>query len=126
MKTAEDVSMEARQCTVSARVENVDDVVMFGDGNREGAASGRLVNEDGETIQQMKAGNSSASCIDGEQERAILAEGECALRLQRVGGAAAAAAAGGNTLGEGEAAIGETPVGQHRIFIGIVCHDENG
>jgi hypothetical protein len=126
MKTAEGVSTEARNCTISACVEDVDEVVMLDNGNRKGAASGRPVNEHGDAIQQMKAGNSSAACIDGEQEGAILAESERALRLKRVGCATAAAASAGNAPGEYEPAVGEMLVSKHLIFVSIICEDKDG
>lgn len=112
--------------SVSARIEDVDRAVAFCNRNWEGAASGLLIDEDGQTADEMEAGDGAAGCVDSEQQVVVTAESERTLRLQWISGTSASAAARGKAPFQSETSILATLIGEHLVLDRVVCHDEDG
>jgi hypothetical protein len=73
VEAAEAISVEGHDGSVSSRIEDVDCAVMFCDSDWEGATGRLLIDENWQTIEEMKAGDSAAARVDSEQQVAIFA-----------------------------------------------------
>jgi hypothetical protein len=120
------VEVKADEAACAAAVEDIDEAAGLGDGGGLGAAGGSFAEEaEGGGFVDVEDGDVAAACVDGEEEGVVLAEGERALRLKRVGGASAAAAVGvvGDAVTEG--AVGVAFEGDDFVFARVVGHDED-
>ena len=125
-EVTEPIGAEGYDGSISARIEDVDCAVVFCDRDGEGAASGLLIDEDGQTAEEMEAGDGAAACVDSEQQVVITAESERTLRLQWICGTSASAATSGKAPPQSETTIPLALVGEHLVFDSVIRHDEDG
>ena len=120
------IGAEGHDGSVSACIEDVDRAVVFCNRDWEGAACGFLIDEDGQTAEEMEAGDCAAACVDSEQQVVVTAESKLTLRLQWISGTSASAAASGKAPFQSKTTILETLIGEYLVFDSVIRHDEDG
>jgi hypothetical protein len=125
-EVTEAIGAEGYDSSISARIEDVDCAFVFGDRDGESAASGFLIDEDGQTAWEIEAGDGAAACVDSEQQVVVTTESERTLRLQWIGGTSASAAASSKAPSRSETAIIETLISEYLVSDSVIRHHEDG